>query len=346
MYFKIFHEIPNFEQRTLAPRPILSEITLPGISTYMIRYTDFLKDNFGFRNELIRLNSLISFHLFKTSPVQQVVIGEKGWLYYNSGTDGVNLPDYYGQARFNSHELESMKIYFSKVKNTFTNYGIYFLVVLAPNKQTIYPEFLPANIRNMRGRITRADQMAQIFRDLNIEFLDLRSPLLDAKKDFSFELYHKLGTHWNQLGGFIAYQKIMENIQKKYPAVRKLSIGEFQILNEKNSTDAGCAVFAGIRGTIPENNIELHPISALNNHLSAEDYKQKYIECKGNDINAPKILFFRDSYLSAMVRYLAESFSQSIFIWQRKIDFGYIEKEKPDIVILQFAERYSGYVYF
>jgi hypothetical protein len=47
-----------------------------------------------------------------------------------------------------------------------------------------------------------------------------------------------------------------------------------------------------------------------------------------------------------MVRYLAESFSQSIFIWQRKIDFGYIEKEKPDIVILQFAERYSGYVYF
>jgi hypothetical protein len=215
-------------------------------------------------------------------------------------------------------------------------------VVLSPNKQTIYPGNLPERIRKMKGGRTRADQLEEISRELEIPYLDLRPVLLEAVRRHPVELYHRLGTHWNQLGGFIAYTRIMEEIGKRFPLLQPVPASDFRLAWSPVSTEAGCADIMGIRGTVPEGCYLMRPVFQQLNDIPAEDYTQKYVEYDTRQPGGLKLLAFRDSFSSVLVRYLAPHFSRSAFVWQFRVDFSTVDRESPDIVLLQFAERYSG----
>ena len=66
-----------------------------------------------------------------------------------------------------------------------------------------------------------------------------------------------------------------------------------------------------------------------------DTYERRY-KSNSNDL---KVLIFRDSFSSAMEKYLAESFGETVFIWSSIIDKKLIEKEKPDLVIHEIIER-------
>ena len=48
---------------------------------------------------------------------------------------------------------------------------------------------------------------------------------------------------------------------------------------------------------------------------------------------------FRDSFSTALVPLLSESFDRSVYVWDDKIDPEIVEREKPDIVVWEVAER-------
>ena len=52
-----------------------------------------------------------------------------------------------------------------------------------------------------------------------------------------------------------------------------------------------------------------------------------------------KMVMFRDSYATALMKFLSHSFGRTVFVWQQNWDKGFIEREKPDIVILELVER-------
>jgi len=58
------------------------------------------------------------------------------------------------------------------------------------------------------------------------------------------------------------------------------------------------------------------------------------------DPTLPKLLVFRDSFASNLIPYLSESFQSSVFIWTHAFLPEIIERERPDIVILECVERY------
>ena len=61
---------------------------------------------------------------------------------------------------------------------------------------------------------------------------------------------------------------------------------------------------------------------------------------------APKVVVFQDSFYLRLIPYLSPCFKQSILISDKKVDFSIIRQEKPDLVLIEFVERHSGYCLF
>ena len=90
--------------------------------------------------------------------------------------------------------------------------GIHYLVLLAPDKHTIYPEYIPGRYEHV-SPATRFDQFYDYLRQhTRLDLVDLRTPLRRAKSHE--RLYLRRDTHWNDRGAFIGYQTIIAALSR------------------------------------------------------------------------------------------------------------------------------------
>jgi hypothetical protein len=52
-----------------------------------------------------------------------------------------------------------------------------------------------------------------------------------------------------------------------------------------------------------------------------------------------RAVIYRDSFLNTMIAILAESMGRGVFVWGAEVDYKLLEREHPDVVILQMIER-------
>ena len=121
----------NSENRKLA--------TLPKIALYKDFpkfFSEFVSDNFGLREALIKSNRWLRYKLFNVSPNKAIIIGKNNWLYYAPDS---NYIDTVNALAFSETDLEGIKNNLDKTQKKFASMGIHFYFMVAPNKQTIYP---------------------------------------------------------------------------------------------------------------------------------------------------------------------------------------------------------------
>lgn len=309
MIFKFAPEPANLEKRELIKKPELSQMSLGGITQFLGAFDSYFSDNFGFRNFLVSLNSEIKIKYFKVSPLPKVVIGKDGWLFYNDPNDGVNLKDFSGEALLTDAQASMISQNNLSKQKWFADRSIDFLIVVPPNKHSIYPEYLPRSISTLRGT-TRMDQiMGDV--DNQERVLDLRDAIISSKGNLP--LYFKTDTHWNRYGAYIGYREIMSRLDIQS------DIYDFNKQEVKSSGD-------------------------LAQMLSANDLFKDYdisAELKDEKVIDKKIMVFHDSFGTLLNPYFRRSFSDSIFIASPTLNYDLIEKEKPDIVIWEMVERYT-----
>ena len=93
--------------------------------------------------------------------------------------------------------------------------GIPYLLIIPPNKDTIYPEFMPAAYNKLHSR-SRLDQLLDYMKDhSSVVVLDIREDLFRAKQ--IEPVYDVTDSHWNSRGAFIAYQRIMQALSDGFP---------------------------------------------------------------------------------------------------------------------------------
>lgn len=139
------------------------------------------------------------------SPLgRQVVYGRDGWLFYagekvfEQSTGELIRPD----------GVEQFAVMAAALNRELARRGARLIVTVAPNSQTIYPEFLPdwAHI----NATTEYDLVMDALAHHGVDKVDLRPPLLAAK--LKQQVYRRIDTHWNDLGALIAYNAIMEAV--------------------------------------------------------------------------------------------------------------------------------------
>ncbi|MCK4836267.1 MAG: hypothetical protein KAT17_06505 [Candidatus Aminicenantes bacterium] len=338
---KIVKPIEIQERRALNKKP---SFRIDGFHDYLDQYRRYYNDHFILRSSFIRLTNLMSYKFFKRSAVPMVIVGKNGWLFMSRETPQRDEVDYFRSVElFSRSELQQWCQVLEQRQQWLESLGIHYLLIIVPNKSTIYPEFMPDHIRKVVSR-SRLDQLLDhinVHSEVNI--LDIRDALIKAK--VRYPVFYKTDSHWNDYGAYIAYTEIMKYLGGFFKEEQVLSIEQFDIQTENRIGGDLAGALSLQKKVIRENILKMVPRIPLRARTVHRENISQYVtkstaECKNGSL--PLALMVHDSFIHELRPFLAEQFSRMIFIWDWGLNIypKYIKKEKPWIVIEEMGERY------
>jgi alginate O-acetyltransferase complex protein AlgJ len=340
-FFKLDHSDAPGENRLPAKWPAFEGFGrgrdfVAGVEAYF-------NDHFGFRKRLVRLNNHWKGQLFHDPGAKDVLVGRDGWLFYSGGQ---MIAHYTGTEVWSGQELENWRRLLEGRRDWLRVRGARYLLVLPPDKNRVYPEYLPAWLER-DGRPGKVQQLVDYMRaHSTVEVLDLTEALTQAKKLQS--AYFQTDTHWNLFGGFVAYRAVIEALSRQWPGLRPLPLDTFT-WKAAPPPQTDLARILGRPEAYPETNsvnyVALKPFTAPKvlfdtvrfPHHGPEETRPCYtLNPKGSG----KAMVFHDSFACVWYGFLGQHFKEVVYLWQYDWNKPLIEREKPDLVIDEILERF------
>lgn len=288
---------------------------------------------FSFRKLAYTIAMNVRFFVIKDNFFNEVYTRDHYWL---SHINNLSLDDYQNVTPLTTEELQKIQINLDNLQAELTKMGIKFYVIMPPNKNTIYPEYLTPEIPVI-GNQSRLSQLLEYQLDHgSVKIIDIRERLNRVKQ--AERVYYETDTHWNPRGAFEGYRALIETIQKDFPSVKPLDLEDCQITKAQkwqgdlSRMSGWLNAYSTYDAIIPPSN----PKSTVRKE-KIDDVQYTYFENESPEL--PKAIIFRDSFFTVMQPFMAQNFSELIDIWTYKVDFDLIEQEKPDIVIFLMTER-------
>jgi hypothetical protein len=324
MVCHLFPSVDTLEKRKPVVAPRLS---LRAPQRFLWEYGRYFTEDFGLRGLLIRWDTVVRLKVLHVSPVPKLVFGRSGWIFYDSEKvpDGVTMLDFRGLAPFTSGDLAVVRGGLERQTRWCRERGIACVFIVVPNKETIYPEYLPTSVRRSAPR-TRLDQVVEaIGADSTITLIDLRGPLLQAKRRCGYPLYSRGGTHWNQFGAFYGYQAVLARLSRFFPRLRPHGLEDFDVVVDRESSEDH---WLGLR----ENVAARFTLKPANPRPRAGDEIGKAVVIYDSswDVLEP--------FLSLHIRRVVQEHVDLASDRSRAL----LERERPDLVIYEMTERYLG----
>lgn len=292
------------------------------------------------------------FRIVEGESVNGTCIGKDGWMFYEDSLD-----EFVGDGQYTQTAADGIRKRMSERLEWLDEQGIKMYFVIAPNKNSVYPEFMPD--KYVMGENRRIDQAVALLEASGVNVIDGRIPLAAAKDaDPDRLLYYKMDTHWNNYGGYVVYQALMDRICADFPgAVRRTedeyNIAEMETYMKDQAYNLG--YYNEFKETGPQYALKSRETAALirreekerwgqfrfcyeypngySDHLYNFGFENNYIP------DAPAMFMIRDSFGIAMNIFLRDSFSVSDYSWTMRFDRSVISEKKPDILIVEVAER-------
>lgn len=287
------------------------------------QFDDYFSDNFGLRSHFISANSWIYKNLLADSPNEKIIVGKKGYLFFDSTMD-----DYLGENILSKQEIGKTTENLLELQNYVQGYGGTFVLLIAPNKNSIYPEYMPKNY--VMSEDNNYSNLLSAVNAAGINSIDMKE-IFEAEKG-NVDLYHKLDTHWNNIGAWIAYSEVMDRAGVSYS----------QFENPKFTLEQNYS------GDLEKINM---PIGYRLDYQYTMDFEKNYTTRKTivsprqmniittSEVNDSSILIFRDSFGDALYPFFVNSFGSAYLTTVVPYDIEYIALNQPDIVVIEITER-------
>jgi hypothetical protein len=342
-------EVTAFENRRTAPWPYVAR-NLAELRTLPSQFEAAFADRFGGRDVLIALHHFVKLMVFDAAPVPNVMVGRDGWLYF-LGEDGKSIDrDYRGIVPYSPEEPFAVAAELKRRHDYLASRGIAYVVMIVPDKATIYPEYLPFWVARGPGG-TRLDLLYAALKAYpEIMVLDLRAALMAAKaRD---RVYFKTDSHWNYLGAEVGYRELAAQLKSRvpsFPAVPPPPRPPYDPDQDFYSGDL--ARLVGLPLWVDEDDIApftkvLADASTRCAQKSDEPLPPDYPQTASDIVvyvcdraGLPTALVYRDSMGDQLIPLLAQNFRRSVYVTDRRLDRALVEREKPDVVIEEMVER-------
>lgn len=291
---------------------------------------------------LSRVDSFVTYYALGDIQSVQVVHGDENWLFYKSVSDGNPIADYEGTNRYTPDEMASMLQAASVTQQKMEEKGIRFAVVVAPNKENVYAEYMPATYTH--SDVSSTDLLIEYLAQNGIRIVSPKADLLSLRSNW--QVYYKYDTHWNQLGAYVGVRDVLQTWNISLPDLSDMTVsaqdlkGNYHYCGESDLAD-----MVGLRslfdddkeytvdGTIPmdwdayeeEQNNEL--ISHYQNNQAMQN---------------ASVFLVGDSFRSSMIPALRQVFSDVYVVHRSFYKPEMLEQVAPDYFIAEYVERYSG----
>ncbi len=292
---------------------------------YLSGISDWAGDRFAFRQQMITAWSWLNAVLFKTSAVDEVIMGRNGWLYFSDSLD-----DYRGLS-LEDQELEAIARNLSLMQEYAESKGSEFIFTIAPNKNSIYPEYMPSHVPHAADS-SNCKKLMSYFEDYGIAYADL----LSAVSAENETLYFKTDSHWNNKGAALAADVILTGLGRK----SEFFSSDFS-KGEEHKGDLYEMLYPA--GNHTETDYRFVPGFSYTTAKDPNGGNAINIESQSEN-GTGRLLCWRDSFGVALYPYLAESFHDARFSRSATYDLIRIESEEIDSVVIEIVERNLDYL--
>jgi hypothetical protein len=329
------------------PWSAIAALDLHGAATGLEAY---VADRFALRPALIGAVSLFKFSLGVSSN-SEVLFGSDGWLFSVGETDQL---DAIGIIPKDLPSIVTWKRALVERRTWVEGQGSRFVFVIAPQKETIYPEHLPRWL-SRRGTDTKASRLLEALRGTGVDTLDLRPVLLDGRD--AGQLFFRRDTHWNSLGAFLGARAIVDHLHSLVPHAPSFNQRRFML--RWSEPDIRWPDSARGRGSFDQvTMLGLPWLMEADAIITPQDgwrarlqiayrggYQVHYFVQDAPDL--PTLVFYGDSYTYPLMRPIADHFRRAVFInmWEyyagcrTVFPLQFILDERPDIVVNMRLER-------
>ena len=321
------------EKRAMMPVPPL-RFNAVSIGQYPRRFEQYFNDNLGFRHVLTFCHNYALLFWFGMSPSDQVLIGKEGWLFWGEADERAV---YERLSRYSEADLDVLRRSLRLIRSWLDDRHVRFLVVLSPDKSTIYPEYMPASITRGDGP-SYGDQLVAVCGEAGVTVVDTRETLRRAKRDW--QVYYRDDTHWNTVGAYVAAAEITARLREWFPNVPPMQEGGVTLGPEQHRA-GDLAVFLGLDRVLRERCRELQwpGTQGTGGIVPAAAERSPRYTYRTGDATSPRALMFMDSFGVPLAPLLARDFQALQTVWSHCFNPGDVIKDRPDVVILEIVER-------
>lgn len=293
------------------------------------------------RSSLSKWDSYITYHVTGEIASSQVLLGSENWLFYKTTTDGDPIADYEGTNPYSADEMEAFLGSARRVQEELTNRGIRFAMVVAPNKENIYAEYMPDSYSH--AEVSSTDALIEYLLDGGIQIVSPKQELLSNRN--VYPLYYSYDSHWNQLGAYIGVKKVLESWNIQMPDLSECTISTKELREEYHS--AGNDDLARMLGLLSVFNDEIEyaidgtdmpdwaGFSREQNNEQVSHYLNPNAKIDGS------VLLVGDSFRVSMIPALKSMYAEVYVLHRTYYKSELLDEINPDYVIAEFVERYS-----
>lgn len=281
--------------------------------------TNYIADHFALRQEMVTANAMLQTGLLATSPAEDVIYGRDGWLYYAE-----TLDDYQNRATLTDEEVRQIAQTIADMQAYCEARGAQFVFTIAPNKNSLYPEHMPARYLQSDSP-GNYEKLKPLLEEYGVHYADLFTFLSEQDEI----LYLKTDSHWTNRGAALAHDFLMETLglphtafaQAEYTTAETHRGDLYEMLYPKGTAREAQQAYETT-------------FSYVSEPRTAEDI---LIQTTSPDAPNGRLLLCRDSFGNALHPFLAEDFREATIT--RQMPYPLEQVQAGDTVIVEIVER-------
>ncbi|WP_158589878.1 alginate O-acetyltransferase AlgX-related protein [Gemmobacter lutimaris] len=262
----------------------------------------------------------------------KAVIGKDGWLFLSNDTNRT-WDQFEGRLLLDDTEITAWTQELALRGAFMRKHNIHYRFIVAPNKECILPDKVPAEMQKAPARLVHQVETATMGL---VHGMFLERFILGHAARLSF--YDKGDTHWNALGAWHVANHVFKSLQLPQEITliteEELALhpSETMIGDLSNKFDPPISC-GGMQATLRDSRARCSFDNRITNHGHVSIWE-------GGDPEGPSILLFGDSFAGALVKYLAHRTRRLVRVHSSSIDREILFRERPEVVLSIAVERF------
>ena len=291
---------------------------------YLPAWGNYFEKNFALRTELITADNRLMSGVFGVSDTDTVIAGKNGWLYYTA-----TLGDYLGNNALTPEQAKALVQNLEILKDYCAGCGSEFLLTVAPNKNTLYPAYMPYYYLPDTTAARNRDLLKTALEGSDIAYCDLFG-VFGAQEE---TLYLKTDSHWDNKGALLAYNTILDTLDKPHE-----DFASAAVTRQKNfHGDLSNMLYPAANDT--EYNYDYGTEKLFTYVTDTKSTEEPLIQTSCHTASG-SLYMYRDSFGNALVPFFATAYENARFTKSFPMILEYdVTPASADTVIFEIAER-------
>ncbi len=229
LWLPIFQELTRFLKEPKLTGAFIKP-TIPAFSVDSLNALKFQKHfenyenyNFGFRGFFVKTRNSIDNILFNDLSVADNLGGKNG-IIFNFPSVEKTLGIIYNGKEHNKAVIEKVKF----LKESIEKNGGHFLTVIAPSKEGIYPDYLPAEYLGKQKSFTNYDDFIKGYRKEGIPVIDFCPYISKLRNEYQYPMFTKTGFHWSLYAASFVQDSLIsymeKSLKKSFPKFKRIGV--------------------------------------------------------------------------------------------------------------------------